>query len=149
MGNPDLSSDEEEDPVALQARALYLAQQAGKPSNGRGLPVPYLNYDAYSDTVQSVQEVIKTASNSLADFQAQIRERKAEEHILHDIGTLNENIIETGKLLSGYISAQASYQDDMSQSSESFITDKEKEITMLSDQVSKLSDKLELSLIHI
>ena len=98
------------DIIALQARALYLDKFIAKPAKSVGIPVPYLKYDAYSNMVNSVQEVIKTASVQLTSFQTKIRERKAEEHEIDREKHLNENMIQSGKLLSDYVSTQAKYQ---------------------------------------
>ena len=61
------------------------------------------------------QEVLKTASSRLLDFQNQIRDRKAKERQIDRVKALNENIIKSGKLLQDYIGAQASYQQSLSQ----------------------------------
>lgn len=130
------------DPIALQARALYLAKLAAKSADGAGLPVPYLKYDAYKDTMNSVQEVLKTANLQLTSFQSQIRDRKAEERAIDREKQLNENIIKTGKLLNDYISVQARYQEDLSAQFASVISDKEKEVDLLTAQQTSLSAKL-------
>ena len=128
--------------VALQARSLYLAKLANESSHNAGVPIPFLKYEAYRDTINSVQEVLKTASSKLLDFQNQIRDRKAEERQMHCDKALNEKIIKTGKLLQGYIGAQASYQQSLSQQFASVIKDTEKEIQLLSKQAENYSSKL-------
>jgi hypothetical protein len=130
------------DLTALQARALYLAKCAAEPSDSAGLPVPYLKYEAYMDTMNNVQNVLETSHLKLTSFQSQIRDRKAEEREIKRENQLNENIIKTGKLLNDYISAQASYQGDLTDQFSSVISDKEKEIDLLTARQASLSSKL-------
>ena len=65
-----------EDLVTMQARALYLAKLAG--NNSAGVPIPFLKYETYQGTINSVQEVLKMISSTMMNFQNQIRARKAE-----------------------------------------------------------------------
>ena len=138
-GNSKASNDQL---VALQARALYLAKLANVSSNNAGVPIPFLKYEAYRDTINSVQEVLKTVSSKLLDLQNQIRDRKAEERQIHRDKALNQNIIKSGKLLQGYIGAQASYQQSLSQQFASVIKDTEKEVKLVSKQAESYSSKL-------
>ena len=128
--------------VALQARALYLAKLAIKISNNAGVPIPFLKYEAYRDTINNVQDVLRTVSSKLLDLQNQIRDRKAEERQIDRDKALNENIIKSGKLLQDYIGAQASYQQRLSQQFASVIKDTEKEVQSLSEQAESYSAKL-------
>ncbi|KAI6649630.1 hypothetical protein LOD99_6634 [Oopsacas minuta] len=100
--------------AALKARALYLAKLANG-NQGPGLPIPYLKYDAYRDTINSVQNLLTTVTANIRDFQNQIRARKEEERRLESEKTINENIIKSGQLIEGYIRAQEEYQRSMSQ----------------------------------
>ena len=128
--------------VALQARALYLAKLAIKISHNAGVPIPFLNYEAYRDTINNVQDVLRTVSSKLFDFQRQIRDRKAEERQIDRDKALNENIIKSGKLLQDYIGAQASYQQRLSQQFASVIKDTEKEVQSLNRQAEVYSSEL-------
>ena len=65
--------------VELQAPAIYLTKIASSGSDSSGIPIPFLKYEAYRDTVKNVQEVLQTISLKINDFQNQIRARKAEE----------------------------------------------------------------------
>ena len=52
---------------------------------------------------------------------------------------MNENIIKSGKLLLGYINAQASYEDSLSQMFKSVVNDTEKNVLSLLEQANRLS----------
>ncbi len=86
--------------------------------------------------------MLKTASLQLTSFQKQIRDRKDAERKIKSGTQLNENIIQTGKLIIDYISAQAKYQDDMSSNFFGVISDKEKEFDDLNFEAKNLTDKL-------
>ena len=78
-----------------------------------GILVPLLRYEAFKDVVKNVEDVIKTASQRLTNFQHQIRARMAEEREIEREQALNENFIKSGKLLKEYIAIQANYQDSL------------------------------------
>ena len=122
----------------LQARAMYLANIVANDRNA-GIPVPYLRYEAYKDVVTNVQDVLRTASDKLRDYQNQIRARKAEEREVDREKSLNENIIASGRLLQDYIGTQASYQQSMEHMFASVVKEKETELNMASKQADKLS----------
>lgn len=129
------------DPVAFQARALYLAQLAASPKPV-GLPVPMLKYEAYKDTVNSVRDVINTANLNLKNFQQQILQRKAEERAIKRDEQLNENIVKSGNLIVQYISAQASFQEDLNHEFSVAISNTEKEVDLLIASQKDLSAKV-------
>ena len=128
--------------VDLQARALYLAKLASETRGNAGVPIPFLKYEAYRDTINSVEDILKTVSSKIMDFQSQIRARKAEEREINREKALNENIIKSGNLLQKYIDAQASYQESLSQQFASIIKDKVKEVKLLDLQAKNYSSKL-------
>ncbi|XP_028412342.1 uncharacterized protein LOC114535155 [Dendronephthya gigantea] len=125
----------------LKARAMYLAKVAGSPQQS-GIPVPLLRYEAYKDVVKNVQNVIKTASEKLLNFQSQIRARMAEEREIKREQALNENIIKSGKLLQEYISTQADYQSSLESMFQSVFEDKEDEMNNVAKETKKLESGL-------
>uniref|UniRef100_UPI00358F5283 uncharacterized protein n=1 Tax=Myxine glutinosa TaxID=7769 RepID=UPI00358F5283 len=127
--------------VALEARAMYLASVAAN-NKGVGLPVPHLRYGAYKDIVNNVQDVIRTASNELRDYQERIRVRKNEEREVDRDKALNENIIRSGKLLQDYIGKQASYQQSLADKFSNISNEKEKELDSAMKEVDNLNDCL-------
>ena len=136
------SSDNKNDTLAtLQARALYLAKIASDQQT-EGVPIPLLTYRAHKDVITNVQNVLNTVKLSLMDIQHQIRARKAEERQIDRNKALNENIIKSGKLLEGYISAQASYQDSLSGMFEAVVKDTEKNVIELTERAKGLSSRL-------
>ena len=131
------------DPVSIQARALYLAHMVAKPAiKDAGVFVPYLKYNCYKDTIDSVVEVLKSAEKKLSDFQEQIRDRKQEERQVARDNTMNNNIKKTGQLLSEYIAAQAKYEEDMSKMFESFIKEKQEDLDALYKREDDLAKKV-------
>ena len=129
-----------EDLVTMQARALYLAKLAVDSS--AGVPIPFLKYETYQGTINSVQDVLKTVSSTMMNFQNQIRARKAEERQINRQKNLNENIIKSGNLLRDYIQTQATYQGSLSQQFASVINDVKKELTLLDQQEKDYNSKL-------
>ncbi|XP_072050746.1 uncharacterized protein [Amphiura filiformis] len=135
------SENQSQELCALQARAIYLAKVTASPCNA-GVPIPYLKYDAYKDVVTNVQNVLETASLKLTDFQNQIRARKAEEREIERQDEINQNIINSGKLLEEYISAQADYQKDIAAMYSQIIDDKKKELDQALSQMDEMNAKL-------
>ena len=134
--------DQNDSLAALQAQALYLAKVASEQHN-EGLPIPLLTYNAHKDVITNVQNVLNTVKVSLMDIQNQIRARKAEERQIEREKELNENIIKSGKLLLGYINAQASYEDSLSQMFDSVVKDTEKNVLSLKEEAKQLSSQLD------
>ncbi len=127
--------------IALQARAMYLANVAAN-DQAAGVPVPYLKYEAYKDVVNNVQNVLRTASDQLTNYQNQIRDRKAEEREVDREKALNENIINSGKLVQEYIGTQVSYQQSMEDMFATIVKDKERELDAASKRADTLTDSV-------
>ena len=128
--------------AAIQARALYLAKIASG-YQGYGVPIPFLAYDAYKDTVSNVEKALGTVTTKIANFVNRIEIRKAEERIINVAEKLNENIISSGTLLVKYIKAQSDFQEDLNNHLKSVIRQKEAQVRALGEQAKKYSDNLE------
>jgi hypothetical protein len=98
----------------IRLDALYAAGAAQALMGGKR-QVPYLTYKAYQPAVEAVQTVAGQISQNIANYQYQITQRKLAEMLVKDIQTLNQNIIDTGQLLSGYIQAVAQNQKDVAE----------------------------------
>ena len=127
--------------IPIQARAMYLAKVAAS-TQQTGVPVPLLRCEAYKNVVHDVQDVIKTASDKLAKFQSQIRERMSEEREIDREQALNKNIVKSGQLLHDYIVSQASYQENFENMFQSVFKDKEEEMNNVVNQTKKLESRL-------
>ena len=127
--------------IALRARAIYLAALTTKKSGPR-LPIPFLNYEAYRDTIDNVKDVLNKVSDNIIDFQNQILARKEEERRIQSEQAINENILKTGKLLEEYIRAQATLQQSMSAQFNEVFEEKKKNIEELQNQEKKLNTML-------
>ena len=128
--------------ASLQAQALYLAKIATS-YQGYGVPIPFLVYDAYKDTISNVEKALSTVTMKIANFVNRIEMRKAEERTINVTEKLNENVISSGKLLVEYIKAQADFQEDINNQLESVIQRKEAQVQALGEQAKKYSSNLE------
>lgn len=106
---PAESSDQEV--VALRVRAMDLAHYATDPAYGSFVPIlPYNDYEKY---VQSILSYLDRIQQQLATNEQRIANRRQEELVIDVAKTLNENIIESGQLLSDVIDANAAQQKDL------------------------------------
>lgn len=117
------------DPVFLQARAMYLAKLMPKPTAGASIAIPHLKYDAYRETVNSIQDILRATNLKMSSFLIKIRQQKDEEC---QAKQPNEAILKSGALLLDFITVQANYQEEMSSKFASMINDKKKEVELLS-----------------
>jgi hypothetical protein len=123
---------------SLRLRASYLAKQ----STGSRAEVPYLSYEAYKDTVQSVSSVITTVNTEILSYQNQIRERKRDERLMKSLNEINQNIVTTGNLLADYISAQAKYQGSLRDMFKSFADEAKKKAGKLFSDIKQYNDRV-------
>lgn len=98
----------------IRLDALYAAGAAQALMQGKH-QVPYLTYKAYQPAVEAVQGVADQISQNIARYQDQISQRKLAEILVKDIQTINQNIVDTGQLLSEYIQAVAQNQKDVAE----------------------------------
>ncbi|MCM1261718.1 MAG: hypothetical protein NC313_03275 [Butyrivibrio sp.] len=104
--------------------------------------VPILPPEKYSRHCENIINYIDEIQHQIDCYQQKIEQRKTQELIV-DVGkALNENIIESGKLLSEFIQANAKQQKDLAQYYEAVISVKNSEMK----QLNKKTDLLELEL---
>jgi hypothetical protein len=136
---PDDTTDESL--LQLQVRAFYLARVDAK-LKFEGISVPYLTYETYKPLVGSILTVVGTVNDAIRDQQQQIAQRKEEELVIN-VGTqLNQNIIQTGKLLTGYINANAQQSQDLANYYGSVITQQQNQMTQAQATIAKLTKLL-------
>lgn len=116
------------DPILAPIRvdALYLARAATALAARKVRQVPELTYAAYQPAVQAMSAVTAQINETIANFQDQIRQRKFAESLVKDLQTINQNVMDTGTLLTGYLSASAEQQQALAASyGDTVATDKE------------------------
>jgi len=130
------SDTKDKDLLDLRVRALNKAYVGKDASMGSFVPVlPYNDYQIYIDSILNyIDEIDSTIDN----YQTQIEFRKTKELIIDVAKNLNKNIIDTGKLLSGYVDASISQQNSLSNYYESIINQKKSELKIQDETVNKL-----------
>jgi hypothetical protein len=116
-----------EDPglVALRVRAMDLANYAMNPDYGSFVPIlPFSDYEDYVDRILSYLQDI---GRQIADNEQRLAARREKELITDVAKTLNQNIVESGKLISGIIDANAAQQSELEGYYDSLITQKQAE----------------------
>lgn len=104
--------------------------------------VPILPPDRYSEHCKNIINYIEEIQSQIVRYQQRIEQRKTQELVV-DVGkALNKNIIESGKLLSEFIQANAKQQQDLTQYYDSIISVKNSEMK----QLNKKTDLLEREL---
>lgn len=106
---PKLPTDEEV--IALRVRSMDLANFANNPESGSFVPIlPFEDYQNYVDKILNYLDRIQL---QLVQNEQRMANRRLQELVI-DVGkTLNENIIESGKLVSGIVDANIAQQKDM------------------------------------
>ncbi|WNF16375.1 MAC/perforin domain-containing protein [Microcystis aeruginosa] len=109
----------------LRVRALDLARVTTKSSLGTF--VPLLPYADYKEQVTNILNYIKEINDQVYQAQEQIEQRKEKELIIDVAKTLNQNIVQSGKLLTGIVKATADQQKDLASYYDSIIDKKQEE----------------------
>jgi hypothetical protein len=78
--------------------------------------VPYLTFKAYEPAVQAITTVAGRIQDTLSRYQDRIEQRKIAESLITDLKAINQNVIDTGKLLTDYFQACAQHQQDLAAS---------------------------------
>jgi hypothetical protein len=100
------------DLALVRLDALYLARAAQQLAVGTH-QVPCLTYQAYQPLVAAIRNVSVTISQTIASYQDQILQRKIGEQLVKDLQQVNQNVVDTGKLLTAYIQACQEQQQDL------------------------------------
>lgn len=104
--------------------------------------VPILPPEKYSEHCKKIINYIEEIQRQIVSYQQRIEQRKTQELVV-DVGkALNKNIIESGKLLSEFIQANAKQQQDLTQYYDSIISVKKSEMQQLNEK----TDLLELEI---
>ncbi|WP_013335057.1 hypothetical protein [Gloeothece verrucosa] len=131
---------ENQELLILRVRALDLAHYATDPSYGSFVPI--LPSTEYEKLVEKILNFSLAIQQQINEYQQQIEARRQEELVINVANTLNENIIESGKLLSNLIAANAKQQKDMADNYDSLITQQKAEAEEQNSQVAKIEAQL-------
>lgn len=126
--------------TALRVRAMDLANFANDPESGAFVPI--LPFDAYQQYVQKILDYLDRIQLQLVQNEQRMANRRLQELII-DVGkTLNENIIESGNLVSGIVDANLAQQKDMQGFYQSMIEQSKAEATQQQTKLNELSKQL-------
>jgi hypothetical protein len=128
------------DLLDLRVRSLDGYRMAQNPAYGAF--VPLLPATAYQPQINAILNYADAITMQIRDYQAQIEARKQQELLIDVAKTLNENIIQSGQLLSGYVQAAAAQQSDLDGYYAALITQKQAELSQLNNTIAKLQSSL-------
>ncbi|MCH5248405.1 MAG: hypothetical protein J1E98_00660 [Lachnospiraceae bacterium] len=130
------------DPELLDIRVLALDNIRMYQSSNHISYVPILPPEKYSKQCKNILNYIDEIQRQIDYYQQKIEQRKTQELII-DVGkALDKNIIESGKLLSRLIQANARQQQELTQYYDSIISVKKSELVQLNQK----TDSLEIEL---
>lgn len=130
----------DEDLLAMRFRALDLGSYT--PSSGQGAFVPILPASDYEASVKKILDYLQEIQRQISEDTIQINQRKQAE-LTVDVGkALNENIVQSGKLLSGLIDANAKSAKDLSNHYDSVIAASQAEAKAQQEKINDLSKAL-------
>jgi len=135
---PSTTSDEEL--IAIRVRALDLANYEVDPNQGSFVPI--LPAKDYSKYISSILDYLDRIQLQIAQNEQKMSNRKLEELTINVGKTLNENIIQSGKLVSGIIDVNVAQQKDMESFYDSIITQKEAEAKQQQLKINELKASL-------
>ncbi|MEL6581635.1 MAG: MAC/perforin domain-containing protein, partial [Cyanobacteria bacterium J06621_12] len=131
---PDTTVDQEL--LSLRIRVLDLANYAVDPNYGSFVPVlPAEEYDEY---ITSILDYLDRIQFQIAQNNQEIANRRLEELVIDVAETLNQNIIDTGNLVSGIIDVNVAQQKDMEGFYDALISQQEQEAQSQRIQINEL-----------
>lgn len=131
---PSTTSDEEL--LALRVRALDLANYAINPNYGSFVPIlPAKDYDQY---ISSILHYLGRIQSQIAENNQKIDNRRIEELVIDVAKTLNQNIVDTGALVSNIIDVNVAQQKDMEGFYDALINQREQEAQRQQTKINEL-----------
>lgn len=125
------------DLLTMRFRALDLSNYS--PNSGYGAFVPILPAPEYENLVKKILDYLQEIQRQIDENNILIEERKQAELINVTAKTLNENIVQSGKLLTDLIKANAQTSKDLSGYYDSVINANEKEAKNQKNKINALS----------
>jgi hypothetical protein len=128
------------DVLDLRLRALDLRNYMSNPALGTFVPIlPFKDYDTY---ISKILDFVGEINTNIRDYEAQITARKQLELVIDTAKSLNENIIDSGNLLSKYVDTTADFQQQMNFFYNSITTQKQVELKTQKIQIGILEKSL-------
>ena len=115
----------DDDLLNLRVQALDLAHIESDLTLGSFVPI--LPYKEYDKQVRMILDYTNEIDKTIDRFHSDIETRKTRELIIDVAKSLNENIINSGELLSGYVKASVAQQQSLSGYYDSIIKQKQDE----------------------
>lgn len=126
--------------LALRVRALDLAKYATDPSYGSFVPI--LPPEKYADYVKSILDLADAIQSRISYNDQRIQARRRDELLYVALNTLNQNIIDSGKLLTDVIKANTDYQKDIAGYYDSIISQQKAEAEQQKNNIGTLEKQL-------
>ncbi len=134
------SADADVEQTALRVRAMDLASYAIDPEYGSFVPIlPFTDYEQY---VQSILSYLDRIQLQVAQNEQRMANRRQQELVIDVAKTLNQSIIDSGKLIGGVIEASAAQQRDLEGFYESLITQSKAEAKKQQARIDSLNAAL-------
>lgn len=130
------------DPDLLDIRVLVLDSIRMQQNSNYVTYVPILPPEKYSEQCKIILNYIDEIQCQIGYYQQKIEQRKTQELIIDVERALDQNIIESGKLLSEFIQVNARQQQELTQYYDSIISGKKSELAQLNQK----TDSLEIEL---
>lgn len=127
----------------LRVRALDMAYIEN--NTALGAFVPILSYTDYQKQIEGILNYISEIDTTIARYHNDIELRKTQELIINVGKDLNKNIIESGKLLAGYVDASIAQQQALSGYYSSIIEQKQAEQKKQEKSVDELRAQLNIN----
>ncbi|XP_054712093.1 uncharacterized protein LOC129221599 [Uloborus diversus] len=132
------SDTQDGDLLTLRFRALDLSNYS--PNCGYGAFVPILPATEYETSVKKILNFLQEIQREINENTIQINQRRLAELTNVTAETLNENIVQSGKLLVGLIKANAQSSKDLSGYYDSVVAANEKEAKAQQNKIDALSN---------
>ncbi|SPP31306.1 hypothetical protein ARAF_0425 [Arsenophonus endosymbiont of Aleurodicus floccissimus] len=127
-----------QDLLTMRFRALDLSNYS--PNSGYGAFVPILPATEYENSVKKIMDYLQEIQREISENTSQINQRKLAELTNVTAKTLNENIVQSGELLTGLIKANAQSSKDLSGYYDSVIKTNKKEAKDQQNKINVLSN---------
>lgn len=129
--------------LALRVRALDLSHYLTDPNYGSFVPIlPYQDYEKY---VYSILSYLDRIQLQIAQNEQRLANRRQQELVIDVAKTLNQNIIESGQLISGIIDANVAQQKDLEGFYDGVIAQNQAEATRQQQKINELNLQLNQS----
>ncbi|OPY71194.1 MAG: hypothetical protein A4E63_01633 [Syntrophorhabdus sp. PtaU1.Bin050] len=128
------------DLLGLRLQALDLAHIES--DTALGAFVPILPYEEYQRQIDSILDYIKEIDDTIDRYHSDIEARKTQELLIDVAKDLNKNIVDSGKLLAGYVNAGISQQEHLSGYYASIIKQKQAEQKQIENNMGDLQAQL-------